>query len=135
MSLNKVMIVGNLTRDVEMRYLANGMALAEMGIAVTDRRKDKSGEWIDETTFLDVTAWAKTAEYLAENVQKGSCVFIEGRLKTDSWQDKTSGQKRSKLKVVCDNCYALASRGARQPQTDRAQQTQTADAGGDAVPF
>ena len=80
-SFNRVILIGNLTRDPELRYLASGMAVTDIGLAVNDRRKNANGEWIEETTFVDVTLWGRTAEVASEYLSKGSPVFIEGRLK------------------------------------------------------
>src|SRR5262245_9729630 len=100
-SFNKVILMGNLTRDVEIKYLQSGMAVAEVGLAVNDRRKDnKTNQWVDEVTFVDVTFWGRTAEIAGEYLSKGSPVLVEGRLKLDQWE--TEGQKRSKLRVVCE---------------------------------
>jgi len=109
-SFNRVILLGNLTRDPELRYLANGTAVTDIGLAVNERRKNANGEWVEETTFIDVTLWGRTAEIAGEYLTKGSPTLIEGRLKLDSWDDKQTGQKRSKLKVVCDRLQLLGSR-------------------------
>lgn len=108
-SFNRVVLVGNLTRDPELRYTPSSMAVTDVGLAVNDRRKGANGEWIEETTFVDVTVWGRTAEVLAEYCRKGSNILIEGRLKLDSWEK--DGQKRSKLKVVCETMQMLGARG------------------------
>ncbi len=110
-SHNRVILLGNLTRDPELRYLQSGTAVTDIGLAVNDRYKNASGEWIEEATFVDVTLWARTAEVASEYLSKGSPVFIEGRLKMDSWEDKQTGQKRSKLKVVCERMQLVGGRG------------------------
>jgi single-strand DNA-binding protein len=111
-SFNRVILLGNMTRDPELRYLQSGMAVTDIGLAVNDRRKNATtGEWIEETTFVDVTLWGRTAEVAGEYLTKGSPVLIEGRLKTDSWDDKQTGQKRSKLKVVGERMQLLGSKG------------------------
>lgn len=109
-SFNRVILVGNLTRDPELRYLASGMAVTDIGLAVNDRRKNANGEWVDETTFVDVTLWGRTAEVCSEYLTKGSPVLIEGRLKLDTWETQ-DGQKRSKLKVVGEKMQMLSGRG------------------------
>lgn len=109
-SFNRVILVGNLTRDPDVRYLQSGMAVCDLGLAVNDRRKNAQGEWVDETTFVDVTVWGRTAEIASEYLSKGSPVLIEGRLKLDTWEGK-EGEKRSKLKVVCDKMQMLGARG------------------------
>ena len=107
-SYNRVILMGNLTRDVQLRYTPSGTPVTEVGLAVNDRRKGQNGEWIDETTFVDVTFWGRTAEVAAEYLSKGSPVFIEGRLKLDTWEK--DGHKNYKLRVVCDRMQLLGSR-------------------------
>ncbi len=108
-SFNRVILIGNLTRDVELRYLQSGMAVTDIGLAVNEKYKNSNGEWIEEVTFVDVTVWGRTAEVMSEYLSKGSPVFIEGRLKLDSWEK--DGQKRSKLKVVCEKMQLIGARG------------------------
>ncbi len=108
-SYNRVILVGNLTRDIELKYTQGGTAVTDIGLAVNDRRKTATGEWIDETTFVDVTLWGRTAEVASEYLSKGSPILIEGRLKLDTWE--TDGQKRSKLRVVCDRMQMLSGGG------------------------
>lgn len=108
-SYNRVILVGNLTRDPELRYIPSGTAVSEIGLAVNDRVK-RDGQWTDETTFVDVTLWARTAEIANEYLSKGSSILIEGRLKLDSWEN-SEGQKRSKLRVVADRMQMLGGRG------------------------
>ena len=112
-SYNRVILVGNLTRDVDLKYTQSGLAVTEIGLAVNDRRKTQSGEWVEEATFVDITLWGRTAEVASEYLGKGSSVLIEGRLKLDSWE--TDGQKRSKLRVVGERMQMLGSRGAGRP--------------------
>lgn len=100
---NKVMLMGNLTRDVEMRFTPSGMALGKFGLAVNRKFRDsKTNEMREEVTFVDVEAWGKTAETISQYLRKGQPIFIEGRLKYDQWEDKQTGQKRSRLLVVAD---------------------------------
>ena len=106
-SFNRVILVGNLTRDPELRYIPSGTAVSEIGLAVNDRVK-KGDQWVDETTFVDVTMWGRTAEVANEYLSKGAPVLIEGRLKLDSWEK--DGQKRSKLRVVCEKMQMLGGR-------------------------
>jgi single-strand DNA-binding protein len=108
-SFNKVVLVGNLTRDPEVRYTTSSLAVCDIGLAVNDRRKNASGEWVEETTFVDITLWGRTAEVAGEYLKKGSSVLIEGRLKLDTWEK--DGQKRSKLKVVGETMQMLGGRG------------------------
>ncbi len=109
-NFNRVILVGNLTRDPELRYIQSGTAVSDVGLAVNDRRKNSNGEWIEETTFVDVTFWGRTAEVASEYLGKGSPVLIEGRLKLDSWETQ-DGQKRSRLRVVCERMQMLGSQG------------------------
>jgi single-strand DNA-binding protein len=108
-SFNRVILLGNLTRDVEVKYLQSGLAVAEVGLAVNDRRKNQAGEWVEEVTFVDITFWGRTAEVAGEYLSKGSPVLVEGRLKLDQWE--SDGQKRSKLRVVGERMQMLGSRG------------------------
>lgn len=115
-NFNKVMLMGNLTRDPELRHLPSGMAVANIGLAVNRRFKGQDGESREETTFIDCDAWGRTAEVMCQYLQKGKPVFVEGRLRLDEWQDKSTGDKRSKLKVVIENFQFLDSReGASGP--------------------
>ncbi|MFM9194366.1 MAG: single-stranded DNA-binding protein [Planctomycetia bacterium] len=107
-SFNKVILLGNVTRDPELRYIANGTAVTDIGLAVNDRRKTATGEWVEETTFVDVTLWGRTAEVAGEYVTKGSPLLIDGRLKLDTWEK--DGKKNSKLRVVCERMQLLGSR-------------------------
>jgi single-strand DNA-binding protein len=107
-SFNRVILLGNVTRDPELRYISTGTAVTEIGLAVNDRRKTASGEWVEETTFVDVTLWGRTAEVAGEYVTKGAPLLIEGRLKLDTWEK--DGKKNSKLRVVCDRMQLLGSK-------------------------
>jgi single-strand DNA-binding protein len=102
-SFNKVILAGNLTRDPELRYTPKGTAVAKLGLAVSRRWKSDTGELKEETTFVDVDAFGKTAETIAQYMKKGRPILIEGRLKLDQWDDKQTGQKRSKLGVVLES--------------------------------
>lgn len=111
-SFNRVILVGNLTRDPEVKYTTGGTAVAEIGMAVSRQWFDqKSNEKKEETTFVDVTLWGRQAEVAGEYLAKGRPVLIEGRLQLDTWEDKQSGQKRSKLRVVGEQMQMLGSRG------------------------
>jgi single-strand DNA-binding protein len=109
-SFNRVILVGNLTRDPELRYIQSGSAVADIALAVNDRRKNANGEWVEETSFIDVTLWGRTAEVASEYLSKGSPVLIEGRLKLDRWESQ-DGQKHSRLRVVCERMQMLGSKG------------------------
>ena len=112
-SYNRVVLVGNLTRDIELRHIPSGTAVAEVGLAVNDRVK-KGDQWLDETTFVDVTLWARTAEVANQYLGKGDSILIEGRLRLETWEK--DGQKRSKLKVVADKMQMLGGRSGQQEQ-------------------
>lgn len=101
-SLNRVFLMGNLTRDIEVRHTSQNMAIAKMGLAVNRKFKTQSGEQREEVTFVDCDAFGRTAEVMAQYLRKGRPVFIEGRLKLDQWQDQ-QGNKRSKLSVVVES--------------------------------
>jgi len=109
-SVNKVILVGNCTRDPEVRYTPKGTAVTDLGLAMNRYYSSDGGEKREETTFVDVTLWGRQAEVAAEYLKKGRPVYIEGRLQMDSWEDKNSGQKRSKLKVVGEQMQLLGSR-------------------------
>lgn len=106
-SFNRVILMGNLTRDIELKYTQTQLAVTEIGLAVNERVK-RNNEWVDETTFVDVTLWGRLAEIASEYLSKGSPIFIEGRLKLDTWE--TDGQKRSKLRVVAEQMRMLGGR-------------------------
>jgi single-strand DNA-binding protein len=110
-SFNKVILLGNLTRDPEIRYTPKGSAVCDLGIAVNRQYTLENGERREEVTYVDVVLWARLAEIAAEYLKKGRPVFIEGRLQLDTWDDKQSGQKRSKLRVIGENMQMLGSRG------------------------
>ena len=107
-SYNRVVLVGNLTRDPELRYISSGTAVTEIALAVNDRKKSSSGEWVEDTQFIDVTLWGRTAEVASEYLGKGSSLLIEGRLKLDRW-DKDD-KKFSKLRVVGEKMEFLDKR-------------------------
>lgn len=111
-SFNKVILVGNLTRDPQVKYTPGGTPVAEIGLAVNRTWFDKqANQRREETTFVDVTLWGRQAEVAGEYLSKGRSVLIDGRLQLDQWDDKTTGQKRSKLRVVCENMQMLGGRG------------------------
>ncbi len=117
---NKVILMGNLTRDPEMRYTPGGMAIAKFGLAVNRRWRSESGEQKEETTFVDVDAFGKQAETIGQYLKKGRPVLVEGRLKLDQWDDKQTGQKRSRLGVVLESFTFLDSgRGGENQGGDR----------------
>lgn len=108
-NLNKVMLMGNLTRDAELKYTPKGTAVVDIGLAI-NRKWSQDGATREETTFVDITLFGRTAEVLAEYTTKGSPVMVEGRLQTDAWEDKETGKKRTKLKVIGDHIQLLGKR-------------------------
>src|SRR5690242_12675823 len=110
-SFNKVILVGNLTRDPELRYTPKGTAIARIGMAVNRTWKSETGETKEEVTFVDVDAFGRQAEVIAQYVKKGRPLLVEGRLKLDTWEDKNTHQKQSKLRVVLESFSFLDSRG------------------------
>ena len=128
-SFNRVILVGNLTRDPELRYIPSGTAVSEIGLAVNDRVK-RGDQWVDETTFVDITLWGRTAEIANEYLSKGSPVLIEGRLKLDRWEK--DGQKHSKLKVVGERMQMLGAARAAAVADAAAAAAAAAARGGDA---
>ena len=143
-SYNRVILVGNLTRDPELRYIPSGTAVSEIGLAVNDRVK-RNDQWVEETTFVDVTLWARTAEVANEYLSKGSSVLIEGRLKLDRWEK--DGQKFTKLRVVGERMQMLGGKGGGRgsnggsggessPQYNESEQfTSAGPPAGDDIPF
>lgn len=109
-NLNRVLLIGNLTRDPEIRYTPKGTAVAEIGIAINRVFSGEDGEKREEVTFVDITLWSRLAELAEQYLKKGRPVFIEGRLQLDSWDDKQTGQKRSRLRVIAENLQFLGSR-------------------------
>ena len=110
-SYNKVILMGNLTRKPEMRYTQNGTAICKFGLAVNRRYKDQTGEWKEEPTFIDITFFGKRGEAFAKYHDKGKPAFVEGSLRLDTWEDKQTGDKRSKLYVVGDDWQFVGSGG------------------------
>ena len=147
-SLNRVTLIGNLTRDPELRHTPKGTAVAELGMAINRDWKDESGNKQSETTFLDVVLWGRQAEIAQQYLTKGKPVYIEGRLQMETWDDKETGKKRSKLKIVGEQMQFLGSAkdsgdlGERlapqsRPQQQQRQQAAPADdfQDDDDIPF
>ncbi|GAB4383515.1 MAG: hypothetical protein Kow0022_03550 [Phycisphaerales bacterium] len=109
-SYNKVLLMGNLTRDIELRHTSGNQPVANFGLAVNRRFRSADGEMREETTFVDCEAWGRTAETMSKYLHKGRPVFVEGRLKLDTWQDKNDGSNRSKLRVVVESFQFIDSR-------------------------
>ena len=121
------MIMGNITRDVELRYTPKGTAVTDLGVAC-NRRIKQGEEWVDETTFVDVTVWGSSAEFVSKYFSKGKSIFIEGRLQMDTWTDQQSGKQRYKLKVIGENVQFAGSNtsgggGGGGQQQERPQQS------------
>jgi len=146
-NVNKVILIGNVTRDPEVKFTPSGKAVATVSLAINNSWKDGDGNKKEEVTFVEVELWGRTAEIAGEYAKKGKPLYVEGRLKQESWEDKTTGQKRSKLKVVCENMQLLGGRdgGAegggyreeRAPQrpAQRAVTPPAGDPGEDDIPF
>jgi len=114
--LNEVRLIGRLTRDPEQRSTPSGQTLCSFGLAISKRYKDQSGQQREETIFVDVTAWSRLAEIVSQYCRKGAMIYLGGRLKFDTWEDRQTGQKRSKLSVVADNIQFLEKRQESAPQ-------------------
>jgi single-strand DNA-binding protein len=110
-SVNKVILVGNLGKDPEVKYTPSGVPVAKFSLATNERYKDKSGEWQDRTEWHNIVAWQRLAEIVGEYVKKGSKIYIEGRLQTSSWEDKQSGEKKYRTEIVASDLVLLGGRG------------------------
>lgn len=132
-SLNRVFLMGNLTRDPELRYIPSGTAVSTFDIAVNRVFKAQSGEKKEETSFIRIVVWARRAEVCAEYLKKGSPVFVEGRLRSRSWETQ-DGQKRNTIEVVANNVQFLrtsAQKGFPAPAAGKAQEATDGGASGD----
>ena len=135
-SFNSVTLVGNVTRDPQVKYLSSGSAVCEFGVAMNSKYKTKDGQQKEEVTFVDVTYFGKVAEVCGQYLHKGSSVLVNGRLKSDSWEDKTTGQKRSKLVVIGEGMQMLGGRGEGGPRHQSESSGPAEDMTGDEhVPF
>ncbi len=110
-SVNKVILVGHLGKDPEVKYTPSGTPVAKFSLATNERFKDKDGNWQDRTEWHNLVAWQRTAEIVGEYCKKGSQIYIEGRLRTDSWDDKESGQKKYRTEIVINDLVLLGGRG------------------------
>jgi single-strand DNA-binding protein len=110
-SVNKVILVGNLGKDPEVKYTPSGVPVAKFSLATNERYKDKAGEWQDRTEWHNIVAWQRLAEIVGEYVKKGSKVYIEGRLQTSSWEDKQSGEKKYRTEIIAQDLVLLGGRG------------------------
>lgn len=142
-SFNRVILMGNITRNVELRHTPGGTAVTDMGLAVNEKYKNASGELVEDTVFVDITLWGRNAEVASEYLSKGSPVLIEGRLKLDQWETD-DGEKRQKLKVVCDRMQMIGSKrddngdsgGGNRPTKTKSQDEEAPPSNDDdAVPF
>ena len=136
-NFNKVILMGNLTRDPELRYTPKGTAIARLGLACNRKWKSETGEMKEEVTFVDVDAFGKTAETIGQYLKKGRPIMIEGRLRYQTWEDKQSGQKKSKLGVVMENFQFMDSgsgRGEGAPAPSRPAAAAAAPEAPDAEP-
>jgi len=125
-NINKVLLIGNLTRDPEARRTNSGTSVAKLGLAINRKFKNAAGEYQEEVTFADVDVWGRSADFCRDYLRKGAPVYVEGRLKLDQWEDRETGQKRSKLGIVAESVQSLGTRneGQPQPQNFPAQQPQ-----------
>ncbi len=110
-SVNKVILIGNLGKDPEVKYTPSGTAVAKFSLATNERYKDKDGNWQDRTEWHNITAWARTAEIAGEYLKKGRTVYIEGRLRTDSWEDKNTHEKKYRTEIIVNDLVLLSGRG------------------------
>lgn len=110
-SVNKVILIGHLGKDPEVKYTPSGTPVAKFSLATNERFKDKDGNWQDRTEWHNITAWQRTAEIAGEYLKKGSQVYIEGRLRTDSWDDKNTGEKKYRTEIVVNDLVLLGGRG------------------------
>jgi single-strand DNA-binding protein len=109
-SVNKVILIGNLGKDPEIKYTPSGTPVAKFSLATNERYKDKGGEWQDRTEWHNIVAWQRLAEIVGEYVKKGSKLYIEGRLQTSSWEDKQSGEKKYRTEIVANDLVLLSGR-------------------------
>ena len=116
-SVNKVILVGNLGKDPEVKFTPSGVPVAKFSLATNERYKDKGGEWQDRTEWHNIVAWQRLAEIVGEYVKKGSKIYIEGRLQTSSWEDKQSGEKKYRTEIVASDLVLLGGRGERVAET------------------
>src|SRR5229473_6776711 len=132
-SINKVILVGNVGADPEVKYTPSGVPVGKFSIATNERFKNKSGEWQDRTEWHNIVAWQRLAEIVGEYVSKGSKVYIEGKLQTSSWEDRHSGEKKYRTEIVARDLVLLGSRengdGAKPAASQSAEETESGEAG------
>jgi single-strand DNA-binding protein len=129
-SVNKVILVGNLGKDPEVKYTPSGTAVAKFSLATNEGYKDKAGQWQERTEWHNIVAWQRLAEIVGEYVKKGSKVYIEGRLQTSSWDDKETGQKKYKTEIVANDLVLLSGRGEGDGEGGSRGYSRGASAGG-----
>lgn len=134
-SYNQTTLMGNLTRDPETKYTQSGKAICKLGLALNEEWKDKEGQKHERVTFVDVDVFGRTAENCAQYLRKGRPVFIVGKLKMDQWQDKNTGQNRSKLGVIADKVQFLGGQSDAPASTGTQSETQAGPVDDDQVPF
>jgi single-strand DNA-binding protein len=110
-SVNKVILVGNVGKDPEIRFAGSGTAIASFSLATTDRSKDQTGTWVDKTEWHNLVAFQRTAEIIRDYVKKGSKIYVEGKIQTRSWDDKTSGEKKYRTEILVNDLVLLSGRG------------------------
>ena len=133
-SLNKVMLIGNLGKDPEVRFTASGQAVASFSLATSEKFKGKTGEWEERTEWHNITLWGKLAEIAGEYLSKGKTIYVEGRLQTRKWQDK-SGNDRYTTDIVGDKMQMLSAKGERSGSGDTATASKTGSASYEEPPF
>src|SRR5262245_26865504 len=132
-SVNKVILVGNLGKDPEVKYTPSGVPVAKFSLATNERYKDKGGEWQERTEWHNIVAWQRLAEIVGEYVKKGSKIYVEGRLQTSSWEDKQSGEKKYRTEIIAQDLVLLGGRGEGDAE-GRASRGAAASAGLDQRP-
>jgi single-strand DNA-binding protein len=132
-SVNKVILIGNLGKDPEIKYTPSGVPVAKFSLATNERYKDKAGEWQDRTEWHNIVVWQRLAEIVGEYVKKGSKIYIEGRLQTSSWEDKQSGEKKYRTEIIAQDLVLLGGRGEGDVE-GRASRGASANAGLDQRP-
>jgi single-strand DNA-binding protein len=129
-SVNKVILIGNLGKDPEVKFTPGGTAVAKFSLATNERYKDKSGEWQDRTEWHNIVAWQRLAEIVGEYVKKGNKLYIEGRLQTSSWEDKQSGEKKYRTEIIAQDLVLLGGRGDAADHEGGSRSRGTAAGGG-----
>ncbi|HWC17131.1 MAG TPA: single-stranded DNA-binding protein [Terriglobales bacterium] len=127
-SVNKVVLVGNLGKDPEIKYTPSGTPVAKFSLATNESFKDKGGQWQERTEWHNIVAWDRLAEIIGEYVKKGSKLYIEGRLQTSSWDDKETGQKKYKTEIIANNLVLLSGRGEAEAEGTPRTMTRSASA-------